>query len=267
MSPTRGVAIAGVTGLLLLAAACLAASAEPLVLHVATNGSDQASGSEAAPFRTLARARDAIRAMKRDVRLAEGGVRVAVHGGVHRLEEPFALGPEDSGTPDAPVVYVAAAGERAVLSGGRVIRDLHRNADGSWSTSIAEAKGHNWVFRQLFVDGRRCIPARSPNEGQYFIVRGVPPEEGSGTARDRFAFRRGDIELWPDLSDVELRIWFSWNAGSFPIGGPRDANRDARRTGGLGASEAGDGHLPLHRAEPPRRLRRTRRVAAQPRHR
>jgi len=67
------------------------------------------------------------------------------------------------------------------------------------------------------VDGRRYIPARSPNEATYFIVRGVPPEGGSGTAKDRFVYRGDDLEPWPNLPDVELRIYFSWNAGSFPL--------------------------------------------------
>ena len=190
MSSTHRIAVAGITILLLPTALPLAAPAQPLVLHIATDGSDQASGSSEAPFRTLTRARDAIRALKDDTGLPEGGVRVVVRDGVYRLEQPLSLGPEDSGTQEGPVVYAAAGDGKPVLSGGRVIRGLQRNGDGSWSTNIPEAAARKWVFRQLFVNGRRYIPARSPNEGQYFIVRGVPSEDGSGTAKDRFAFRR-----------------------------------------------------------------------------
>ena len=70
-------------------------AAAPAEFHIAPNGSDQAAGSAQAPFRTLARARDAIRALKRGKGLPEGGARVIIHGGVYRLEEPFTLGPED----------------------------------------------------------------------------------------------------------------------------------------------------------------------------
>jgi len=167
------------------------------------------------PFRTLTRARNAVRGLK--TRPNKGGIRVAVRGGVYRLEEPLALLPEDSGTEDAPVIYAAYPGESPVVSGGRVIRGLRKNTNGAYSTTIPAAKNHGWVFRQLFVDGRRYIPARSPNAGQYSIVRGVPPEGGSGTAKDRFVFRSGNIEPWPNLSDVELRITFSWNTGTFPV--------------------------------------------------
>lgn len=195
----------------------VAACAEPVVLHVAVDGSDEAVGSEAAPFRTLTRARDEVRRVKQAGELPDGGVRVIIHGGVHYLDEPLVLGPEDSGSAADPVVYAAADGARPVLSGGRVITGLQRNADGSWGTSIPAAADHKWVFRQLFVDGRRYIPARSPNDKPYFLVRGVAPEEGPGTAKDRFVFRDGDLENWPNLADVELLMYFSWNAGSFPL--------------------------------------------------
>lgn len=199
-----------------LMTACVAMAA-PLVLHVATNGNDNAAGTAKAPFRTLTRARDAVRVLKQAKGLPAGGVRVVIHGGVYRLEEPLTLGPEDSGTAQAPIIYSGAPGEPPVISGGRVIKGFKRNADGSWSTMIPEAAGHKWVFRELFVDGRRYIPARSPNVGQHHIVRGVAPESGPGTARDRFVFRGNDLQPWPNLSDVELHITFSWNGGSFPV--------------------------------------------------
>ncbi|MDI9584571.1 MAG: right-handed parallel beta-helix repeat-containing protein [Acidobacteriota bacterium] len=201
------------------------AFAEPVMFHVAVDGDDAAVGSAEAPFRTLTRARDAIRDLKREAGLPDGGVRVVVHDGIHRLAEPLALGYEDSGTEHAPIVYAAAEGKAPVISGGRAIAGLRPNADGSWSASIPQAANHGWVFRQLFVNGRRYIPARSPNEGQYSIMRGVPPEGGSGASKDRFVFRAGDIQVWPNLADIELRITFSWNTGTFPVKAVDPENR------------------------------------------
>ncbi|MEI6500811.1 MAG: hypothetical protein WCP21_07265, partial [Armatimonadota bacterium] len=213
MSPLRR-ALGAMTLALLLP--CLA-SAAPLVLHVAVQGNDQGAGTQQAPFRTLTKARDFIRAAKRGKGLPEGGARVLVHNGTYRLTEPFALTADDSGTEKAPVVYAAAPGAKPVVSGGRVLTGLRRNADGSWSTTIPAAAGHKWVFRQLFVDGKRYIPARSPNAGQYGIARGVPPDSGPGTARDRFAFAGQDLKPWPNLADVEVQLTFSWNTGTFPL--------------------------------------------------
>lgn len=187
------------------------------LLHVAPGGSDDSPGSEDAPFATLARARDEIRALKRRSGLPDDGVRVIIHDGHHRLEEPLLLGPEDSGSAGAPVVYAAAPGASPVISGGRPITGLTRQADGSFATIISGARDRAWVFRQLFINGRRYIPARSPNEGQFHGLSGVPIEDGEGTARDRFVFRPGDLQAWPNIGDVEIMMYYSWNAGSFPL--------------------------------------------------
>jgi hypothetical protein len=206
--------------LLLVAVVGHPTEAAPVVLHVAPNGNDKALGTEKTPFATLDRARDAIRALKRARKLPPEGARVLIHGGVYRLAQPFALTPEDSGTAGGPIVYAAAPGTRPVVSAGRVIKGLRQNADGSFSTTIPAAAGHKWVFRELFADGKRYIPARSPNTGQYYIVRGTPPEGSTGPAgasRDRFVYRGEDLKPWPNLADVELRITFSWNTGTFPL--------------------------------------------------
>jgi hypothetical protein len=193
------------------------AAAQELALYVAPNGRDDAAGTLPAPFGTLVRARDAVRQLKAKGGLPAGGVRILLRAGTYRMEEPLNLTPDDSGTAEAPVIWAAYPGEHPVVSGGRVITGLQRQADGSWSTTIPAARAHGWVFRQLFVDGRRYIPARSPNAGQYLTVSGVPQADGKGLSRDRFVFARGDLQAWPDLADVELRLYFSWNTGTFPL--------------------------------------------------
>lgn len=61
------------------------------------------------------RGRQAIRAgLTRDVV-------VEVHGGVYRITEPLAFGPDDSGTSDFAVVYMATPGDTVLLDGGRRI--------------------------------------------------------------------------------------------------------------------------------------------------
>jgi len=204
-------------GIVLVFVAANAARAQTTVVTVAPNGRDGNSGSAQAPFRTLQRARDQLRRLKAGSDLPRGGVRIVLRGGVYHLDEPLVLTPEDSGTVESPVVWSAYPGERAVLSGGRIIRGLKRNEDGSWLTIIPVARDHGWVFRQLFVDGRRCIYARSPNDGQYLAVSGVPEEGGKSRSRSRFIFERGDLQPWPSIADVELRLYFSWNTGTFPL--------------------------------------------------
>jgi len=204
--------MAAIVALLISAPQLLAQGA---TIYVAPDGDDRATGAEAAPFATLQRAQTEVRRIKA-TGLPAGGVRIILRDGTCFLREPLELTPEDSGTADAPIVWAGAPGEHPVISGGRRIEGLTRNPDGSWSTTIPAARDHGWVFRQLFIDGRRYLPARSPNQGQYLAISGVPLEDG-GLAKDRFVFERGDLQPWPDITDVELRVYFSWNAGSFPL--------------------------------------------------
>jgi hypothetical protein len=200
--------------LLLLAASLCSAE---LTLHVSPTGSDDADGSAAAPFATIHRARDEVRAIKQRSGLPEGGIRVLLQDGLHALSEPLTLGPEDSGSAEAPVIYAAAPDASPIISGGRIISGLTRQPDGSFATTIPEAAGRAWVFRQLFIDGRRYIHARSPNEGQFTSPGGVPAEDGEGNMSDRFIFRPGDLQPWPNIGDVEVMLYFSWNEGNFPL--------------------------------------------------
>jgi hypothetical protein len=114
---------------------------------------------------------------KRNGELPECGVTVWLHGGRYELAEPFVLGPEDSGTEGAPVVYRGIAGARPVQSGGRIIRGWRRvteelanlpaAARGKvWAAEIPEARHGNWVFRQLWKNGQRLARARWPHEGE-----------------------------------------------------------------------------------------------------
>jgi hypothetical protein len=129
---------------------------------VATIGSDDASdGSEAAPFRTLDRARVAVRA---DPARGQCTVNVNVASGTYTLASPLRFGPEDSGSPQAEVVYRAAPGNRApvVLSGGIVVDGF------DCSTGICKANVPSWpqgrIARQLGDDDVRVVRARSDHD-------------------------------------------------------------------------------------------------------
>lgn len=84
------------------------------IYHVSPNGSDTNNGSAGAPFRTLERARDVIRALPRP--LPGGGVIVYLRDGIHRRTATFSLNATDSGTETAPVIYAAFPGENPILT-------------------------------------------------------------------------------------------------------------------------------------------------------
>jgi len=96
--------------------------------YVATDGNDGWSGTLPAPnpagtdgpFATLSRARDAIRGTKSEGQPGAPLV-VMVRGGTYYLDETLVFGPQDSGTEDCPVTYMAYPGEEPVICGGREI--------------------------------------------------------------------------------------------------------------------------------------------------
>ncbi len=91
------------------------------VLYVATNGSDANAGTIAAPFKTLEKARDAIRDMKENGGLPDGGVTVYLREGLYERTSSFELGADDSGEAGKTITYMAYPGETVRLSGGRDI--------------------------------------------------------------------------------------------------------------------------------------------------
>jgi hypothetical protein len=111
----------------LLGAAATAAAGSPKIFFVSPRGNDQWSGTARqpnaprtdGPLATLRAARDAIRHWRTQSGLPADGVVVELLAGRYEMLAPLELGPEDSGTAQAPIVYRAAPGEHVVLSGGR----------------------------------------------------------------------------------------------------------------------------------------------------
>ena len=225
------------TAAALLTASSLAAPAAEF--HVAPNGNDAWSGSLAAPaadgtdgpFATPARARDAARAAA-----GREPVTVHLHAGVYALAGPLRLGPEDSGSPAHPVVWSAAGDGPAVLSGGRRIGGLRTGTGGRWVADLPEVREGRWYFHQLFVDGRRAVRARIPNEGWLRTAGPLEPYKRDKVAtrgvkeiRMGLRFREGDLNAsWANPKDINLFLYHSWTASLHWLDSIDEAARGAR---------------------------------------
>jgi hypothetical protein len=232
------------TVLLAVGVVSSAGVAAPLRLQVATDGNDGWSGTLArpnaartdGPLATLAGARDALRRLRAAGRV-EGAVRVEVQPGAYYLAEPFVLTPQDSGTEDAPVVYAAAtAGQRPVISGGRVVTGWREEGPGLWVASVPAARGGAWPLRDLYVNGRRAVLARSPNEG-YFRIQGKagpivdPDGKEQDSAKRAFRFKPGDLKAWDDLAGADLCVSYHWETALLPIQAVDEADSTVTLTG------------------------------------
>jgi hypothetical protein len=99
-------------------------------------------------------------------------VLVLVRGGTYTLQRPIVFTPEDSGRAGGLTTYAAYPGERPVFSGGRAITGFRQAAGGLWQATLPDVRDGTWSFEQLFVNGRRAVRARTPNQG-YFYVDGT----------------------------------------------------------------------------------------------
>ncbi len=146
-------------------AAALLLSAVPVPaaeLYVALDGNDANSGAKEAPFRSIERARQAVR--EQVAAQPRSSVLVLLRGGVYELAQPLTFGPEDSGTETCAVTYAAYPGETVVLSGGQRIAGWKRAEGNRWTADVPDAKSGKRFFRQLTVNDRRAVRARWPNE-------------------------------------------------------------------------------------------------------
>lgn len=177
--------------------------------YVAPTGSDESPGTKERPFTTLAKARDAVRR-----RIAAGpasNLTVLIRGGRFELAEPLTFGPEDSGTTRHSVTYAACPGETVVVSGGRRITGWRRSGRGIWQAGVPRVKEGRWHFRNLFVDGRRAIRARSPNLDDETPLRQL---KGADLAEDlkryTLTLPPGLLGDWREPSDAEVYVAGNW---------------------------------------------------------
>jgi hypothetical protein len=130
-------------------------------------------------------------------------IRLRLHTGTYLLTEPLLLTGKDSG-----LLIEACRRESPVFSSQTAIHGWKRSLSNPnvWQTQIAGVRDGNWVFHELFVNGRRKQRTRLPEHGFFHMAGpGIPnrPTE--------FSFHAGDIRPeWAQSGDVELIAYLAW---------------------------------------------------------
>src|SRR5882724_12036975 len=153
-------------------------------IYVSPAGRDSNSGTKDRPLASLAAAQKLARSRK-----STGPVTVWLRGGTYYLAQTFVFTPEDSGTRNTPVTYAAFPGEEPVISAGVRLRlTWTPYRDGILMARVPTGMHSD----QLFVNGKRHIPARYPNydsAAEYF--NGWSPDAFSRESAARWKDRRG----------------------------------------------------------------------------
>ncbi|MBM4153659.1 MAG: right-handed parallel beta-helix repeat-containing protein [Lentisphaerae bacterium] len=205
--------------------AAVAGAAE---IHVAIDGNDAWSGATArsvagrtnGPVASLARARDAARAMRASGS-APGAVTVLVGPGTFALPATLTLGPADSGTPVAPLTIRGAGGGRTILTGGRPVTNFIERAGGVLEADLAAAGLKGARFRQLVFGGSRMPLARHPNfdpsnpyGGGWAYADGerIPMyKDIPGESRRTLRMKEADARPWSAPADGEVWVFPRYN--------------------------------------------------------
>ncbi len=159
---------------------------------------------------------------------------VRVAPGFYSLTEPLVFLPEDSGTPESPVRWIAAGGE-AVFAGGVRLAGWRDDGDGTWSAPIPkDARGRAAWFQSLYVNGRRAVRARHPNAGFFQVdaCQTCAHTNGNGVVRyvQHAVVSNAAADVLATLSAqeraaVELQARVKWSYGSFSVAGWDAASR------------------------------------------
>lgn len=143
-----------------------------VIIYVSPKGNDHNPGTINSPLATIAAARDKVRSIPQAQRNAEP-VYVMIEQGDYFLNELLVFSPEDSGTETAPVIYRAKGKIKPVINGGKVLPRFEQVSPKLWKVFIPDVAKNNWVFEQLFINGKRATRAQSPAYGSFYKIKGV----------------------------------------------------------------------------------------------
>jgi hypothetical protein len=237
---------------LLLLLTLLAPAVSAVEFHIATNGRDTDAGTQAKPFATIERARDAVRHLVRTKGMPSGGVVIQFHAGDYIRTNAIELTVTDSGSATMPIIWQAAKGEPVRLLGGQRLRGFETVPNSATLARFDEkARGHivatdlqaagitdfgemksrgfgrsEVAHGELFYDGKPMTLARWPNEGNWERIAGFPEASGQG---DEHGGKIGKLEegfnyagdrprRWQNPTNLWIHGYWAWDWANSYVG-------------------------------------------------
>jgi alpha-L-fucosidase 2 len=212
------------------------------VFYVSVDGADSNAGTKQQPFRTLEKARAAVRKAQQEGRVAI----VYLRGGVYERSATFELNEQDAGSVHAPVIWRAHPGEEVTILGGRRIaaslaepvtdsRIRRRIVEASARPKVLQvdlksmdivdygklrARGFRRPYipahMELFIDNHAMRLAQWPNPGEARVPIGKVLDRGSIPRTGDFSNRGGKfhydtdrVQHWRQADDIWISGFFN----------------------------------------------------------
>jgi hypothetical protein len=197
------------------------------IYFVATNGNDAWSGKSPSPNSSktdgpFATAQGAVNRLRASQRKGGGTNTIFFRRGTYFLKEPLVLRPGDS-----YLAFVSYGAEQPMFSGGKRVkgwREVELNGKKLWAASAVGENGKNWIFRELWTNGKRATRARHPNQGYLSIAELVDPSSDWTKGQSRFRFKARDVKAWPSAENAEVVAMSRWVESRLPIASIDESN-------------------------------------------
>lgn len=220
----------------LLVSLVLLSGCKKIEFFVSPDGDDKNPGTEAAPFKSMEKAKESVRLQLKET--PNKSVIVNVKGGIYYLEAPVVFTSEDSGSEKTPIIYKAVGDEEPIFTGSRELKNwLLINNPEKQKLLVPEVREKVYVTDlktagitdfgdpteigkrpELFCNGELQTLARWPNE--RFTNAGVakgktelPPTYigKHGTVEGVFEYTGNEQNRWATETDVRLGGYWYWD--------------------------------------------------------
>lgn len=184
--------------------------AHAVSFYVSPTGNDANPGTLQAPFKTITKARDAVR----DVNTAMSeDVHVYLRGGNYPVTSPIDFTPADGGKGDFRVIYQAYQNEIPVLNGGVQVTGWTQVNGNVYKATLDRAT----KLRSLIVNDKRAYMTKKTvtskgGWGTYSVTAGQAAWAWkSGSQFDGVQYATTDVPELTNPDDVELVNGTTWN--------------------------------------------------------
>ena len=186
-----------------------------LTLYASPSGNDNWSGNLATarldlsdgPVASIQRALEIVRSWRNTHPGTVLPAHIILREGTYEITSSIVIEPEDSGTPDAPLVITSYPGEKIVISGGVTVKNWKVRRDGLWEADAPQAMD-SFTINQFFVEGHRQDRPRLPRKDWYLMADIVAQQK---YRRRAFCFEKGQFNpKWYAIQDVQVVSYDIW---------------------------------------------------------
>lgn len=191
-------------------------SAFSLTVYVSPDGKDNNPGTSKAPFASLNAAKAYISQLRKKQPLAEPA-EIIVAPGIYYLTAPLEFTAEDSGTAAAPLIVRGKKGSKCVFTGAVRLPIFQKVSDHLWKVELGDISKYGGDIQQLFVNGKRAVRARTPNEGTNFKVKSVSEIDVDASKRSavqKITLTAEQLSVLPvnkPLEDLVISVNHAWD--------------------------------------------------------